>query len=65
MEANTYELNLGIIHMIQYQMTFGVSHIDDPNAHLEGLLSICDTIKFNGVNMDSIRLGPFSFFLHG
>ncbi|XP_075478835.1 uncharacterized protein LOC142519688 [Primulina tabacum] len=51
--------------MIQYQVRFGRSQAEDPNAHLEGFLSICDTIKFNGVSTDAIRLRLFPFSLHG
>ncbi|XP_075479347.1 uncharacterized protein LOC142520229 [Primulina tabacum] len=51
--------------MIQYQVRFGGSQTEDPNAHLEGFLSICDTIKFNGVSTDAIRLRLFPFSLHG
>ncbi|XP_073018808.1 uncharacterized protein [Primulina eburnea] len=63
-EANTFELKPSIIQMIQYQVRFGGSQTEDPNAHLEGFLSICDTIKFNGVSTDAIRLRLFPFSLH-
>ncbi|XP_075485336.1 uncharacterized protein LOC142525052 [Primulina tabacum] len=64
-EANNFELKPSIIQMIQYQVRFGGSQTEDPNAHLEGFLSICDTIKFNGVSTDAIRLRLFPFSLHG
>ncbi|XP_073277685.1 uncharacterized protein [Primulina huaijiensis] len=64
-EANNFELKPSIIQMIQYQVRFGGSQTEDPNAHLEGFLSIHDTIKFNGVSTDAIRLRLFSFSLHG
>ncbi|XP_075515881.1 uncharacterized protein LOC142550690 [Primulina tabacum] len=41
-EANNFELKPSIIQMIQYQVRFGGSQTEDPNAHLEGFLSICD-----------------------
>ncbi|XP_073273288.1 uncharacterized protein [Primulina huaijiensis] len=64
-EANNFELKSSIIQMIQYQVRFGGSQTEDPNAHLEGFLSICDTIKFNGVSTDAIRLRLFPFSLYG
>ncbi|XP_073025147.1 uncharacterized protein [Primulina eburnea] len=64
-EANNFELKPSIIQMIQYQVRFGGSQTEDPNAHLEGFLSICDTIKFNGVSTDAIRLRLLPFSLHG
>ncbi|XP_075479287.1 uncharacterized protein LOC142520172 [Primulina tabacum] len=64
-EANNFELKPSIIQMIQYQVRFKGSQTEDPNAHLEGFLSICDTIKFNGVSTDAIRLRLFPFSLHG
>ncbi|XP_075486381.1 uncharacterized protein LOC142525987 [Primulina tabacum] len=64
-EANNFELKPSIIQMIQYQVRFGGSQTEDPNAHLDGFLSICDTIKFNGVSTNAIRLRLFPFSLHG
>ncbi|XP_073064058.1 uncharacterized protein [Primulina eburnea] len=51
--------------MIQLQVKFGGSPSEDPNAHLENFLSICDTIKCNGVSTDAIRLRLFPFSLQG
>ncbi|XP_075496446.1 uncharacterized protein LOC142533519 [Primulina tabacum] len=51
--------------MIKIQVKFGVSPSEDPNAHLENFLSICDTIKRNGVSTDAIRLRLFPFSLQG
>ncbi|XP_073019357.1 uncharacterized protein [Primulina eburnea] len=64
-QANTFELKPGIIQMIQLQVKFGGSPSEDPNAHLENFLSICDTIKCNGVRTDAIRLRLFPFSLQG
>ncbi|XP_075515330.1 uncharacterized protein LOC142549969 [Primulina tabacum] len=64
-QANTFELKPGIIQMIQLQVKFGGSPSEDPNAHLENFLSICDTIKCNGVSTDAIRLRLFPFSLQG
>ncbi|XP_073122386.1 uncharacterized protein [Henckelia pumila] len=51
--------------MIQLQVRFGGVLYEDPNAHLEQFLSICDTFKFNGVTTDAIRLRLFPFSLKG
>ena len=48
--------------MVQ-QSQFGGNAIEDPNAHLATFLEICDTIKMNGVNDDTIRLRLFPFSL--
>ncbi|XP_073126749.1 uncharacterized protein [Henckelia pumila] len=47
-QVNTFELKPAIIQMIQMQVRFGGAPSEDPNAHLEQFLSICDTFKFNG-----------------
>ncbi|XP_073041875.1 uncharacterized protein [Primulina eburnea] len=64
-QANTFELKPGIIQMIQMQVKFGGAPSEDPNAHLENFLSICDTIKCNWVSTDAIRLRLFPFSLQG
>ncbi|XP_073138719.1 uncharacterized protein [Henckelia pumila] len=55
-QENTFELKPAIIQMIQMQVRFGGAPSEDPNAHLEQFLSICDTFKFNGVTSDAVRL---------
>ncbi|XP_073154032.1 uncharacterized protein [Henckelia pumila] len=47
-EANNFELKSSIIQMIQLQAIFGGTSVEDPYAHLERFLSICDTFKANG-----------------
>ncbi|XP_073067285.1 uncharacterized protein [Primulina eburnea] len=64
-QANTFELKPGVIQMIQLQVKFGGAPSEDPNAHLENFLLICDTIKCNGVSTDAIRLRLFPFSLQG
>ncbi|XP_073130778.1 uncharacterized protein [Henckelia pumila] len=64
-QANTFELKPSIIQMIQMQVRFGGTPSEDPNAHLEQFLSICDTFKFNGVTSDVVRLRLFPFSLQG
>ncbi|XP_073153886.1 uncharacterized protein [Henckelia pumila] len=64
-QANTFELKPTIIQMIQMQVRLGGASSENPNAHLEQFLSICDTFKFNGVTADAIRLRLFPFSLQG
>ncbi|XP_073123845.1 uncharacterized protein [Henckelia pumila] len=61
--ANQYEIKPAIIQMIQNTVQFGGSTIDDPNAHIENFLEICDTFKQQGVSDDAIRLRLFPFSL--
>ncbi|XP_073041926.1 uncharacterized protein [Primulina eburnea] len=64
-QTTKFELKPAIIQMIQLQVKFRGSPSEDPNAHLEKFLSICDTIKCNGVSTDVIRLRLFPFSLKG
>lgn len=54
-QANTFEHKPDIIQMVQLQARFGGLPSENPNVHLEQFLSICDTIKNNGVSTDVIR----------
>ncbi|XP_073122405.1 uncharacterized protein [Henckelia pumila] len=64
-EANSFELKPSIIQMIQLQARFGGTSMEDPYSHLERFLSICNTIKFNRVTSDAVRLRLFPFSLQG
>ncbi|XP_027171773.1 uncharacterized protein LOC113771386 [Coffea eugenioides] len=59
--ANNFEIKSSLIQMVQ-QSQYGGNATEDPNSHLSTFLEICDTIKFNGVSDDAIklRLSPFS-----
>ncbi|XP_071900972.1 uncharacterized protein [Coffea arabica] len=48
--------------MVQ-QFQYGGNATEDPNSHLSAFLEICDTIKFNGVSDDAIKLRLFPFSL--
>lgn len=63
MEAYAFEFKSTIIQMIQYQVRFGGSQTEDLNAHMEGFLSICDTIKFNGLSTNAIKEMTWFFFI--
>ncbi|KAI4346011.1 hypothetical protein L6164_013094 [Bauhinia variegata] len=60
-QANTFELKPALLQPVQ-QNQFGGHDLEDPNAHIENFLQICDTVKLNGVSEEAIwlRLFPFS-----
>ena len=62
-QANNFEIKPALIQMIQTAVQFGGLPNDDPNAHIENFLEICDTLKHNGVSDDAIRLRLFPFSL--
>ncbi|XP_071933622.1 uncharacterized protein [Coffea arabica] len=60
--ANNFEIKPSLIQMVQ-QSQYGGNATEDPNSHLSTFLEICDTIKFNGVSEDAIKLRLFPFSL--
>ena len=61
-EANNFKLSLAPITFMQRDQ-FGRHPSDNANMHLCKFLAKCDTIKFNGVSTDAIRLRLFPFSL--
>ncbi|XP_027348032.1 uncharacterized protein LOC113859463 [Abrus precatorius] len=60
-EANNFELKLALITMVHNSIQFGGMPNEDPNLHLTKSLRLTDTIKYNRVSNDAIRLRIFPF----
>ena len=61
-QANNFELKSITLQLLQGIQFHGLTH-DDPNAHILNFLEVCDTVKYNGVSDDVIRLRLFLFSL--
>ncbi|XP_056169324.1 uncharacterized protein LOC115665665 [Syzygium oleosum] len=62
-QANNFEIKPSLIQMLQQSVQFSGLPSDDPNAHIDAFHEICDTIKYNEVSDDVIRLRLFPFSL--
>ena len=49
--------------MIQSSVQFYGMLNEDPNDHIANFLEICDTLKYNGVSNDALKLRLFPFTL--
>ena len=61
-EANNFELRLVLVSFVEKDQ-FSRHPMENPHIHLCNFLAKCDTIKFNGVSADAIRLRLFPFSL--
>ena len=61
-QANNFELKSITLQLIQGIQFHGLAH-EDLNAHILNFLEVCDTVKYNGVSDDAIRLRLFPFSL--
>ena len=63
-DANNFELKLALITMVQLNQYTGHPS-EDPNEHLGRFLRMANTVKFNGVRPEVIKLQLFPFSLKG
>ena len=61
-QANNFELKSVIVQMLQNILFHGLPH-ENPNMHLINFLEVCDTIKYNGVTEEALRLRLFPLSL--
>ena len=61
-QANNFELKSITLQLLQGIQFHGLAH-EDPNTHILNFLEVCDTVKYNGVSDDAIRLRLFPFSL--
>ena len=64
MQAHNINYPHSLIHLIQGNLFQGLPN-EDPYAHLETFIEICNTVKIAGVPNEAIRLSLFSFSLAG
>ena len=57
-QANNFELKSVMVKMLQNILFHGLPH-ENPNMHLTNFLEVCDTIKYNGVTEEALRLRLF------
>ena len=61
-QANNFELKSVTVQMFQNILFHGLPH-ENPNMHLTNFLEVCDTIKYNGVTEEALRLWLFPLSL--
>ena len=61
-QANNFELKAVTLKMLQNIMFHGLPS-ENSNMHLTNFIEVCDTIKYNGVTEEALRLRLFSLSL--
>ena len=61
-QENNFELKSVTLQMLQ-NILFHRLPNENPNMHLTNFLEVCDTIKYNGVSEEALRLRLFPFSL--
>ena len=61
-QANNFELKSVTLQMLQNILFHGLPN-ENPNMHLTNFLEVCDTIKYNGVIEEALRLRLFPLSL--
>ena len=61
-QANNFELKPALISMVQHNQ-FGGTALESPHTHIRNFLEYCNTLKYNGVPHDFIKMQLFPFSL--
>ena len=61
-QANNFELKSVTLQILQNILLHGLPN-ENPNMHLTNFLEVCDTIKYNGVTEEALRLRLFPLSL--
>ena len=61
-QVNNFELKPVTLQMLQNILFHGLPN-ENPNMHLTNFLEVCDTIKYNGVTEEALRLRLFPLSL--
>ena len=57
-QANNFEMKAVTLQMLQNIMFHGFPS-ENPNMHLTNFMEVCDTIKYNGVTEEALKLRLF------
>ena len=57
-QANNFKLKVVTLQMLESIMFHGLPS-ENPNMHLTNFIEVCDTIKYNGVTEEALRLRLF------
>ena len=63
-QANNFELKSVTLQMLQNILFHGLPS-ENPNMHLTNFIEVCDTVKYNGVTKEALRLRSFPLSLGG
>ena len=61
-QANNFELKSVTLQMLQNILFHGLIS-ENPNMHLTYFIEVCDTVKYNGVTEEALRLRLFLLLL--